>query len=103
MSFVLLLIEIYSKVSAFAPTRLQPGSNPHTPHRSVEQLRFSNWLGFRKLSCRIKRLLTFSHYPTTDISLKMGFHEATNMIRFFRRHTQLSPKELRQVCRQNDD
>ncbi|WP_353620189.1 helix-turn-helix domain-containing protein [Thalassotalea sp. G20_0] len=55
------------------------------------------------MSCRIKRLLTFSHYSITDISLKMGFHEATNMIRFFRRHTRLLPKEFRQVRRQNDD
>ncbi|USE34512.1 helix-turn-helix domain-containing protein [Endozoicomonas sp. SCSIO W0465] len=31
-----------------------------------------------------------------------GFNKATNMTRFFRRHTQLSPRQFRLLCRQNE-
>ncbi|WP_245673325.1 helix-turn-helix domain-containing protein [Endozoicomonas ascidiicola] len=55
-----------------------------------------------RLLVELKRLLAFSHYTITDISVKMGFNEATNMTKFFRRHTQLSPKAFRAVCRQNE-
>ena len=55
-----------------------------------------------RLLIELKRLLAFSHYSITDIALNLGFNEATNMTKFFRRHTQLSPKQFRMVCRQNE-
>ena len=49
----------------------------------------------------LKRLLAFSQQSITEIALNLGFNEATNMTKFFRRHTQLTPKEFREVCRKN--
>ncbi len=48
-----------------------------------------------------KRLLAFSQYSILDISLLLGFKEATNMTKFFRRHTSLTPKDFRDLCRTN--
>jgi len=46
-----------------------------------------------------KRLLAFSQYSISDISSQLGFNEATNMTKFFKRHTDVSPKDFRQLCR----
>mgnify|MGYP001260966048 CR=1 FL=1 len=46
-----------------------------------------------------KRLLAFSQHSITDISSQLGFNEATNMTKFFKRHTEISPKDFRQLCR----
>ncbi|WP_369686089.1 helix-turn-helix domain-containing protein [Photobacterium leiognathi] len=34
-----------------------------------------------------------------DIAEQLGFNEATNMTKFFKRHTDVSPKDFRQLCR----
>ncbi|KXF80857.1 AraC family transcriptional regulator [Enterovibrio coralii] len=47
----------------------------------------------------VKRLLAFSQYSIADIAAKLGFNEATNMTKFFKRHTEISPKDFRQLCR----
>ncbi|WP_375753611.1 helix-turn-helix domain-containing protein [Vibrio sp. HN007] len=49
----------------------------------------------------LKRRLAFSQDSIYDISLQLGFKEATNMTKFFRRHTDVTPKEFRQLCRHN--
>lgn len=54
-----------------------------------------------RLLQEIKRLLAFSNEPISEISQKTGFDVATNMAKFFRRHTQLSPRQFRLVCRLN--
>lgn len=46
-----------------------------------------------------KRLLAFSQYSIADIAAQLGFNEATNMTKFFKRHTDVSPKDFRQLCR----
>ncbi|MBE1273594.1 AraC family transcriptional regulator [Enterovibrio baiacu] len=46
-----------------------------------------------------KRLLAFSQYSIADIAAQLGFNEATNMTKFFKRHTEVSPKDFRQLCR----
>ncbi|WP_413112306.1 helix-turn-helix domain-containing protein [Thaumasiovibrio sp. DFM-14] len=46
----------------------------------------------------LKRKLAFSQHSIQDISLQLGFKEATNMTKFFRRHTDVTPKEFRQLC-----
>lgn len=47
----------------------------------------------------VKRLLAYSHYSIADIATQLGFNEATNMTKFFKRHTDISPKEFRQLCK----
>ncbi|GAL03845.1 transcriptional regulator AraC family [Photobacterium aphoticum] len=46
-----------------------------------------------------KRQLAFSQYAIADIAAELGFNEATNMTKFFKRHTGVSPKDFRQLCR----
>ncbi len=46
-----------------------------------------------------KRQLAFSQYSIADIAEQLGFNEATNMTKFFKRHTDVSPKDFRQLCR----
>lgn len=46
-----------------------------------------------------KRQLAFSQYTIADIASQLGFNEATNMTKFFKRHTDVSPKDFRQLCR----
>ncbi|EGU42124.1 hypothetical protein VII00023_21767 [Vibrio ichthyoenteri ATCC 700023] len=46
-----------------------------------------------------KRQLAFSQYAIADIAADLGFNEATNMTKFFKRHTGVSPKDFRQLCR----
>ncbi|WP_413112900.1 AraC family transcriptional regulator [Thaumasiovibrio sp. DFM-14] len=48
-----------------------------------------------------KRLLAFSQHSIAEISLQLGFKEATNMTKFFKRHTDLTPKDFRELCRSN--
>ncbi len=48
-----------------------------------------------------KRLLAYTQYSIVDIALILGFNEATNMTKFFRRHTELTSKEFRDLCRFN--
>ncbi|MBA5761096.1 helix-turn-helix transcriptional regulator [Vibrio sp. 404] len=46
-----------------------------------------------------KRQLAFSQYTISDIATELGFNEATNMTKFFKRHTGINPKDFRQLCR----
>ncbi|WP_067516440.1 helix-turn-helix domain-containing protein [Endozoicomonas ascidiicola] len=55
-----------------------------------------------RLLVELKRQLAFSHDSIADISQKSGFDEATNMAKFFRRHTQLTPRQFRMVCRMSE-
>ena len=45
----------------------------------------------------LKRKLAFSQSSIHVISLQLGFKEATIMTKFFRRHTDVTPKEFRQL------
>ena len=47
----------------------------------------------------IKRLLAYSNISINEMAEYLGFDEATNLAKFFKRHTQLSPKEFRSVSR----
>lgn len=47
----------------------------------------------------VKRLLAFSHFSVAEIADKLGFNEASNMTKFFKRHTDINPKDFRQLCR----
>ena len=46
-----------------------------------------------------KRMLAFSQDSISDVATRLGFNEATNMAKFFKRHTDVSPKDFRQLCR----
>lgn len=46
-----------------------------------------------------KRLLAFSQHSISEIATQLRFNEATNMTKFFKRHTDVSPKDFRQLCR----
>ncbi|MGF1698808.1 AraC family transcriptional regulator [Photobacterium makurazakiensis] len=46
-----------------------------------------------------KRLLAFSQYSISDVANHLGFNEATNMAKFFKRQTDINPKDFRQLCR----
>ena len=46
-----------------------------------------------------KRLLAFSQHSISEIAAQLRFNEATNMTKFFKRHTDISPKDFRQLCR----
>lgn len=45
-----------------------------------------------------KRLLAYSHLSIAEIANQLGFHEATNMTKFFKRHTNINPRDFRQLC-----
>ncbi|WP_299794760.1 AraC family transcriptional regulator [uncultured Shewanella sp.] len=45
-----------------------------------------------------KRLLAYSQEPISSIALKLGFSEPTNLTKFFKKHSGLTPKEFRNLC-----
>ncbi|MGF1722987.1 AraC family transcriptional regulator [Vibrio kyushuensis] len=45
-----------------------------------------------------KRLLAFSQFSISEIATQLGFNEPTNMTKFFKRHTEMSPKDYRMLC-----
>ena len=51
-----------------------------------------------RLILECKRLLAFSHHSICDISTILGFDEATNMTKFFKRHTNITPKQFREIA-----
>ncbi|MCW8331399.1 AraC family transcriptional regulator [Photobacterium sp. SDRW27] len=51
-----------------------------------------------RLILECKRLLAFSHHSICDISAILGFDEATNMTKFFKRHTNITPKQFRELA-----
>lgn len=54
-----------------------------------------------RLLLEIKRLLAYSALSIGDIAIQLGFEEATNLAKFFRRHTGLSPRDYRSISRLN--
>ena len=54
-----------------------------------------------RLLLEAKRLLAYSALPIGDIAIRLGFEEATNLAKFFRRHTELSPRDFRSISRLN--
>ncbi len=46
-----------------------------------------------------KRLLAFSQFSIVDVANQLGFNEATNLTKFFKRHTDINPKDFRQLCK----
>ena len=45
-----------------------------------------------------KRLLAYSQDPIASIAQKLGFSEPTNLTKFFKKHSGLTPKEFRNLC-----
>lgn len=45
-----------------------------------------------------KRLLAYSDLSIGDLAIRLGFDEATNLAKFFRRHTGLSPTDFRSLA-----
>ncbi|WP_375749716.1 helix-turn-helix domain-containing protein [Vibrio sp. HN007] len=46
-----------------------------------------------------KRLIGYTTTPISDIALELGFNEPTNLAKFFRRHTNISPTEFRNMSK----
>lgn len=46
-----------------------------------------------------KRLIGYTTTPISDIALGLGFNEPTNLAKFFRRHTNISPTEFRNMSK----
>ncbi len=46
---------------------------------------------------QIKRLLVNTSYSIKEIAFKAGFDEATNLFKFFKRHTSVTPDQFRQA------
>lgn len=54
-----------------------------------------------RLLLEAKRLLAYSALSIGEIAIQLGFEEATNLAKFFRRHTDLSPRDFRSISRLN--
>ncbi|MGF1686135.1 AraC family transcriptional regulator [Photobacterium japonica] len=54
-----------------------------------------------RLLLEAKRLLAYSALSIGEIAIQLGFEEATNLAKFFRRHTELSPRDFRSISRLN--
>lgn len=50
-----------------------------------------------RLLLEAKRLLIHETYTVKEIAYELGFDEPTNFIKYFRKHTQKSPKEFRET------
>ncbi|WP_434359405.1 AraC family transcriptional regulator [Parasalinivibrio latis] len=48
-----------------------------------------------------KRMLAYSGLSIGELAVRLGFDEATNLAKFFRRHTGLSPSDFRSASRLN--
>ena len=49
----------------------------------------------KRIALEAKRLLAHTHWPIAQVADKLGFDEATNFIKFFRREAGLAPSEFR--------
>lgn len=47
----------------------------------------------------IKRLLSYSEFSIKEIAYKIGFEDATNMTKYFKKHTSYLPQEFREIHR----
>ncbi|SMY31494.1 MULTISPECIES: AraC family transcriptional regulator [Photobacterium] len=54
-----------------------------------------------RLLLEAKRLLAYTFLSIGEIAIQLGFEEATNLAKFFRRHTELSPRDFRSISRLN--
>ena len=52
-----------------------------------------------RLLLEAKRLLGYTSTPISEIALTLGFKEPTNLAKFFRRHTGISPTEFRNMSK----
>jgi AraC-like DNA-binding protein len=46
-----------------------------------------------------KRLIGYTSKPISEIAISLGFNEPTNLAKFFRRHTNISPTEFRHMSK----
>lgn len=46
-----------------------------------------------------KRLIGYTTKPISEIAISLGFNEPTNLAKFFRRHTNISPTEFRNMSK----
>lgn len=46
-----------------------------------------------------KRMLGYTTTPISEIAIDLGFNEPTNLAKFFRRHTNISPTEFRSMSK----
>ncbi|MCW8329143.1 AraC family transcriptional regulator [Photobacterium sp. SDRW27] len=52
-----------------------------------------------RLLLEAKRLLGYTSTPISEVALILGFNEPTNLAKFFRRHTDISPTEFRNMSK----
>jgi AraC-like DNA-binding protein len=53
------------------------------------------------LLLEIKRNISEKKYTSQEIGFKMGFKEPSNFIRFFKKHTQLTPIQFQEKLKKN--
>lgn len=52
-----------------------------------------------RLLLEAKRLIGYTKMPISEIALSLGFQDPTNLTKFFRRHTNTSPTEFRNMSK----
>ncbi|MFC1236643.1 helix-turn-helix domain-containing protein [Vibrio sp. F74] len=52
-----------------------------------------------RLVLEAKRLIGYTSTPISDIAFSLGFNEPTNLAKFFKRHTNISPTEFRNMSK----
>jgi len=57
----------------------------------------------RRLTLEAKRLLAHSSASVAEVAHQLGFSEATNFVKFFRRHTEVTPTNFRRKMNQKLD
>ncbi len=53
----------------------------------------------KRIALEAKRMLAYTNWPIAQVADKLGFHEATNFIKFFRREAGCAPGEFRKQHR----
>jgi AraC-like DNA-binding protein len=53
----------------------------------------------KRIALEAKRMLAYTRWPIAQVADKLGFDEATNFIKFFRREAGLAPNEFRKQHR----
>ena len=81
-------VEHYARAVGFSPRRLGELLVEHTG-KSTKQL-ISD-----RLLLELKRALVFSEVTVKQLAVETGFDEPTNLVKFFRLHTSLTPLEFR--------
>lgn len=72
----------------------------HNVSEYTEQLRMTaKQVVDARLLLEAKRLLGYTSTPISEIALMLGFNEPTNLAKFFRRHTDISPTEFRNMSK----